>query len=61
MGVVRISQALNGRDAIALVHDCQRQAGIDPAALNDDGARTALPVITAFFGPGQFETFAQYV
>src|SRR5262245_20555561 len=41
---------LHGGDLRPILHDRERQARIDPAAVDQHGAGTALAVITAFFG-----------
>src|SRR5262249_30235090 len=43
------------RHRSAVLHDRQRQAGIDAAAINQDGAGAALTVIAAFFRAGETE------
>jgi hypothetical protein len=55
------AQALDGGDLAALVHDRQGQAGVDPLAVDDDGAGAALAAVAAFFGAGQVQHFAQRV
>jgi hypothetical protein len=41
------------------LHHRERQARIDAAAVNQDGARAALAVIAALLGAGQIEMIAQ--
>jgi hypothetical protein len=54
-------EAFDGRDLLALLHDRERQAGVDPAAIGQDGAGAALPEITPLLGAGQPEMLAQRV
>ena len=61
MQVRRRAQALDGRDAIALVHHGEREAGVDPASPGDDRARAALAVIAALLGPGEMQVLAQRI
>ena len=46
---------------VAFVHDGERQAGIDPAAVDDHGAGAALALIAALLGAGEMEVLAQRV
>jgi hypothetical protein len=59
--IAGFAQSLNGRDRIAFVHDSQRKAGVDPAAVDVDGARSALAMIAALLGACQQNCFAQAV
>ena len=45
----------------AILHDCQRQAGIDAAVIDQHRAGAALPVIAALLGAGEIEMVAQRV
>jgi hypothetical protein len=56
-----LRDAFDGRDLRALVHDRQGQAGIDAAAVDEDGAGAALATVAAFLGAGQAEYFTQGV
>ena len=51
MQVLRRAQPLDGGDLVALVHHRERQAGVDPPAVDDDRAGAALAVIAAFLVP----------
>jgi hypothetical protein len=44
-----------------VLHNGEREAGIDPAAVHQHGARAALAVITALFRAGQVEMVAQRI
>jgi len=55
------AQALDGRDGIAFVHDREGEAGVDAAAVDVDGARSALAMVAALLGAGQRKCFAQAV
>ena len=48
-------------DFVPFVHDGQREARVDPAAIDEDGARAALAVIAAFLAAGELQVFAQRV
>jgi hypothetical protein len=52
------SKALNGRDLGAVFHNRERQTGVDPPSLDQNGTRTALAVIAAFLCAGQLEAIA---
>ena len=39
----------------------ERQAGIEPASIDDDGAGAALPAVAALLGTGQMKAFAKQV
>ena len=56
-----LRQALDGRDMRAVLHDSQRQARIDPPAIDQNRARAALAVVAAFLGSGQIEIESQGV
>src|SRR4051812_28432104 len=55
------AQPLDGGDAVAFVHNRERQARKHPPAADDDGAGAALAVIAALFGTGKTEMFTQGV
>ena len=50
---VAVGQALDGGDLGAVVADRERQAGIDPAAVDQHGAGAALAAVAAFLGAGE--------
>jgi hypothetical protein len=52
-------QTFDGGDLIVLVHDGQRETGIDALAVDKDGAGAALAVIAALLGSGEADVFAQ--
>lgn len=50
-----------GRDLRAVLHDGERQAGIDPPTVDQNRAGAALTVVAAFFGAGQCKMVTQCV
>src|SRR5260221_6398660 len=56
-----LSDAFDGGDLVALVHNRERQAGVDPLAVDVHGAGAALAVVAAFLGPGEGQGFAQAI
>ena len=46
-------------DLAVLVHDDQREAGVNPLAIHEHGAGAAQVVVVAFLGTGKVEVFAQ--
>jgi hypothetical protein len=54
-------KAFDGGDFRAVLHDRQRQAGIDAAAVDQNRAGAALPMVAALFGAGQTEMVAQRI
>ena len=61
MQLVRRSEAFDGRDAIAFVHDGERETGIDAPAVGDHRAGAALAVVAALLGAGEMQVIAQRV
>jgi hypothetical protein len=61
MELTRGSQALDGGDAASLVHQGERQAGINAASVDNDRAGSALAVIATFFSPGKMQVLAKGV
>jgi hypothetical protein len=59
--IVWRAEAFNRGDACALVHDRERQAGINASSIRDHRARAALPLIASFFRAGETQMFAQRV
>src|SRR3954469_7277701 len=59
MQVARLPQALDGRDLVALMHDAQGQAGIQPSPVHDDGAGAALAVVAALLAARELQMLAQ--
>jgi hypothetical protein len=45
----------------AIVADREREAGIDPASVDDDRAGAALAAVTALLGSCQMQSFAKKV
>ncbi len=54
-------EPLDGGDLGALQAPCQRQAGVDPPPVDQDGAGPAGTGVAALLGAGQAELFAQQV
>ena len=46
---------------VALVHHGEREARVDPPAVDEHGARAALAVVAALLGAGQVEVLAQRI
>ena len=59
--LVAVGQALDGGDLGAVGGDREHQAGVDAAAVEQDGAGAALAVVAALLGAGQIEVLAQGV
>ena len=59
-GVQRVAfcESFDGRNVCAVDACGQRKAGIDPLAIEQNGAGTALAAIAAFLGAGQSDMFA---
>jgi len=58
---VSLREAFDGSNLAALLHDGERQTGVDADAVNDYGAGAALAVVAAFFGAGEVEVLAKCV
>ena len=56
-----LRQPLDRRDLSAVLHDRERQAGIDPPTVDQHRAGAALPVVAALLCSGQAETIAERV
>jgi hypothetical protein len=54
-----VSETLNRLDLLPVDLDPQYQAGIDQAAVQEDRAGPAIPVVTAFLGAGESEDVPQ--
>ncbi len=61
MQVAGLAKPLDRGDLVALVHDGQRQAGVDAAAVHVDGAGSALAMVAALLSAGQADGLAQAV
>src|SRR4029077_4065446 len=53
------AEALDGDDVVVLVHDRQRQTGIDASTVDKHRAGSALTVIAALLRAGKRQMFAQ--
>ena len=58
---VALGEAFDGGDLGAVGGDGEGEAGVDAAAVEEDGAGSALAVVAALFAAGEFEVFAQGV
>ena len=54
-------EAFDGRDLRAVLHDGEREAGIDAPAVDQHRAGAALAVVAALLGAGEVEMLAQRV
>ena len=59
--ITAFGKAFDRRDRPSFLHDRQRQACIDAAAVDEHGARAALAAIAALFRAGHAEVFAQRI
>src|SRR3978361_245043 len=55
------SEPLDRRDTVAVMHDRECQAGVDPSPVDDDGAGAALAVIAALLRTSKMQMFAQCI
>src|SRR4029077_18486963 len=58
---VAVRHAFDRQDISAIVADREREAGIDPASVDDDRAGAALAAVAAFLCPRQIQPFAKKV
>ena len=58
---VALRRTLDGADHGTVMADREREAGIDPTSIDQDGAGAALPAIAALLGSGQMELLAQKI
>jgi hypothetical protein len=56
-----LGQPFDCRDLGAVFHDRQRQARVDPPAVDENGARAALTVIASFLGTGETDVFTKRI
>ena len=61
MQMIRLADALDGRDLIRRVHHGKRQARVHALAVHMHRAGAALAVIAALLGAGQVQVFAQAI
>ena len=61
MKIARLADTFNRRDLIPLVHGREREARVDPAAIDMHRASAALTVIAAFLGSRQMQGVPQTV
>ena len=61
MQFVAMRDALDGENLGAVMAHRQRQAGIDPPAVDQHRAGAALAAVAALFGAGQIQPLAQQV
>src|SRR5439155_6919108 len=58
---VAVGEAFNGGDLRAVSGDREGEAGVDAAAVEENGAGSALTVVATLLAAGKFEVFAQGV
>jgi hypothetical protein len=56
-----IGEPFDRRHGRAVLHDRQREAGIDAPAVDQNRARAALAVIAAFLGPSEADVLAKRI
>ena len=61
MQLLAARDALDGEDVGAVMADGQRQARIDPPAVDQHGAGAALAAVASLLGPGELKPLAQEV
>src|SRR5271168_5225865 len=61
MEVIGMADAFDRNDLIVRMHDGEGEAGVNPAAVDVDGAGSALAVVAAFLGSGQIEVLPKTV
>src|SRR4051812_18643938 len=59
MQLIAVRETFDRCDLIALMHDGETETGINPAAVDEHRARSALTVIAAFFRTGELQMFAK--
>lgn len=55
------AESFDGRHAVAIMHCRQRQAAVDPDAVHDHRASTALAVVTTLLRAGQADVLPQEI
>ena len=58
---VAIGQPLDRNDVGSVMAGGEREAGIDPPSVDKNSTRAALPAITALFGAGEQQPFAEQI
>src|SRR5215469_2167387 len=58
---VALCEAFDGGDFGSIGGDCEGEAGVDAAPVEQDGAGSALAVVAALLAAGEFEVLAQGV
>ena len=61
MQAIPARHAFDREDVGAVVADRERQARIEPASIDEDGAGAALPAVAALLGAGQMKPLAKQV
>ena len=54
-------EPFDGGNAVAFVHDREREAGIDAASVDDHRAGATLSVVATFFGAGEMQMVTQRI
>jgi hypothetical protein len=61
MKVIRLADTFDGNDLVVRVHHGEREARVNAATVNVDGACSALAVVAALLGARQGKVFAEAV
>src|SRR3954470_4848560 len=61
MKLVAARDAFDGEDVGAVMADGEREAGVDPLAVDENGAGAALAAIASLLGSGQMEALTQEI
>jgi hypothetical protein len=61
MQLLRSAQAFDGRHICAIVHNRERQAGVNAPSIDYRGARTALSVVASLLGARHSEMIPQQI
>src|SRR5215469_13050688 len=61
MKITRLAETFDGGDLISLMHYRERETRIHPASVDMDRTRSALPVVTPFFGAGYSNVLAEAI
>ena len=56
-----MGKSFDGGDLGSVRGDGESEAGVDAAAIDEDGTGSALTMVAAFFAAGECEVFAQGV
>lgn len=59
--MLAVSKPLYGGDFLALLHNCQQEAGIHALSIDEHSARAALSMIASLFATGELKLIAQQI